>query len=98
MFRLDIPRRGPAIRLALVACVACCAGCAGRDGSRRGSRPWGPEAEGTTIGRDLRAAPRGSVAPATSLGVDLVDGRRDRDAAFARAEYKPVGGEALPGR
>lgn len=97
MFRLDTRRRGPATRAFLVACLLSSVGCAARDGSRRGSRPWDPEAEGTTIGRDLRAAPRGTVAPATSLGVDLVESRRDRDATLSLADYEP-GQPSDPGR
>jgi len=54
----------------LLTTVATVPGCSGSRGVRR---PFGVEAEGTTIGRDLRTLPRGSVAPATALGVDLVN-------------------------
>lgn len=43
------------------------------------SGPMG--AEGSTIGRDLRQAPRGREIPATGLGVDLVDSRPRIDEA-----------------
>lgn len=64
--------------LALLALpiVSALAGCASRDswrgfGRRGGGGPMG--AEGSTIGHDFKAMPRGSVIPATGLGVDLVD-------------------------
>ncbi len=56
--------------LPLLGLLAASPGC----GGRRTRTPRPPIAEGTTIGRDLRATPAGSVLPATSLGVDLVDG------------------------
>jgi len=78
-----------------MACAASAAGCAETDGGRRRSRPWRMEAEGTTIGRDLHAAPPGTVVPVTSLGVDMV--ARDRDPALSQAGFKPGQARARPG-
>lgn len=77
---LVLPRRA-----LLLISLASLAGCAGREGSRREGAAWSPEAEGTTIGRDLGASPPGTVAPATSLGVDLVERGARRDDAVSRA-------------
>jgi hypothetical protein len=87
MSRPYVHRRGLLTRALFGACLSL-VGCAGREGARRGGRPWSLEAEGTTIGRDLGSAPRGTVIPATSLGVDLVEGNLKRDAAFSRARFE----------
>lgn len=96
MTTIDPPstrRRRTAAMLAALIVLAAAPGCVGRDRPRRGWLGGSSPVEGTTIGRDLRLAPRGTVAPATSLGVDLVresDARRS-DGPPRRDDLAPVG-------
>ncbi|WP_337173768.1 hypothetical protein [Paludisphaera sp.] len=94
MSRPCAPGRGPLARAMIIACLASLIGCAGREGLRRPGGPRLPEAEGTTIGRDLRRVPRGAVATPPSMGVDLVEGGRVRDEHARRADHAPARGDS----